>query len=142
MATTSTGPRTVSVMSMPPGGDMDPPSKDDLRRLEARIDARLQHVSVRMGVYDRQYSVLGERIDQLDLRCDLLSARIDSRLHRIDQRFDSVESRLETSDGHMQEMLHEVKAGRKYHSRMTMLGVAGSTFTTAALCFGTLVVHI
>jgi hypothetical protein len=129
-------------MSMPPGGDPEPLTKDDLRRLEARVDARLQWVNDRMGMYDRQHSVLGERIDQLDLRCDMLSARIDSRLHRIDQRFDAVDTRLETSDGHMREMLHEVKAGRRYHSRMTMLGVAGSTFTTAALCFGTLVVHI
>lgn len=127
---------------MPPGGDPEPLTRDDLRRLEARVDARLQWVHERMGVFDRQRSVLGERVDQLDLRCDMLSARVDSGLHRMNERFDAVESQLDRSHGNMREMLDEVRAGRKYHSRMTMLGVAGSTFTTAALCLGTLVVHI
>lgn len=127
---------------MPPGGDAEPLTRNDLRRLEASINARLQRVGERLGLHDRQFTALGERIEQVDARCDVISARIDTRLHRMDRRFDSVESQLDTSDGHMREMLHEVKAGRKHQSRMTMLGVAGSTFTTAALCFGTLVVHI
>jgi hypothetical protein len=129
-------------MSMPPEDGAEPLTRADLRRFTARFDARMQRVHDRLGMHDRQVSVLGERVDQLDLRCDLISARIDSWLNRIHQRFDTVDARLDTSDGHMREMIDEVKAGRKYHSRMTMLGVAGSTFTTAALCFGTLVVRI
>ena len=130
---------------MPPGGDAEPLTRDDLRRLEARLDARIQEVRGRVVVQDGRVTAMGERIDQVDRRCDVLSERIDIQFRRVDHRFDAVEARFDHNDARMEEMLGDVKgevrAGRRHQTRMTMLGVAGSTFTTAALCFGTLVVR-
>jgi hypothetical protein len=131
---------------MLPGGGAEPPTRDDLRRLEARLDARLQEVNARVVLHDGRFAAMGDRINQTDRRCDALSARIDSRLRSMDRRFDTVETRLDTTDIHLQDtrdrVLDEVKSARRQQAKMTMLGLAGSTATTATLCFGTLVVLI
>jgi len=129
---------------MLPGGGAEPPTRDDLRRLELRLDARLQEVNARVVLHDGRFAAMGDRINQNDRRSDALSARIDSRLRSMDRRFDGLETHLDTTDARMQDtsdrLLHEVKASRRQQNRMTLLGFAGST--TATLCFGTLVVLI
>lgn len=131
---------------MLPGGSAEPPTRDDLRRLELRLDARLQEVNARVVLHDGRFAAMGDRINQNDRRSDALSARIDSRLRSMDRRFDAVETRLDTTDARVQDtrdrVLDEVKASRRQQNRMTLLGFAGSTATTATLCFGTLVVLI
>lgn len=130
---------------MLPGGGADPPTRDDLRRLEARFDARLQEVNARIVLHDGRFAAMSDRIHQSDRRTDALSARIDSRLRSIDRRFDGVENRLDNTDARVQEtqdrVLDELRGSRRQNTMTTLLGFAGSTAVTA-LCFGTFVVLI
>jgi len=131
---------------MLPGGRADPPTRDDLRRLEARLDARLQEVNARIVLHDGRFAAMGDRINQTERRTDALAARIDSRMRSIDRRFDGVESRLDSTDARVQQtqdrLLDEMRGSRRQSTRTTLLGFAGSTAVTASLCFGTLVVLI
>jgi len=131
---------------MLPGGGVDPPTRDDLRRLEARFDARLQEVNARIVLHDGRFAAMGDRINQTDRRCDALAARIDSRLRSMDRRFDGMENRLDNTDARVQEtqdrVLDELRGSRRQNTKTTLLGFAGSTVVTASLCFGTFVVLI
>ena len=88
---------------LPPDISGSPPSRDDLRRLEARLDSRLQEVHARIVLHDGRFAAMGDRINQSERRSDALSARIDSRLRSIDRRFDGVENRLDHADDRLQE---------------------------------------
>lgn len=68
---------------------------DELRLLEARLDARLQEVNARIVLHDARFAAMGDRINQTDYRGDSLSARIDSRLRGIDSRLDHIELRIQ-----------------------------------------------
>lgn len=129
---------------MLPGGGAEPQNRDDLRRLEARLDARMQEVSARLILHDGRFAAVGDRIDQTDRRCDALSTRIDSRLRGIDRRFDNVEHRIETTDARVQQtqdrVLAELKISQRRQTTTTIAGFACST--AATLCFGSLMVLI
>lgn len=131
---------------MLPGGGTEPPTKDDFRRLEARLDAQLQAVSARVTRHDGQLVDIDGRITAVDRRCDLLSDRLDTRFRSIERRFDTVEEQLESSDARKeeahQEVLDALSQARRHHSRLTTFGVAGSSFATATLCFGTMVLLV
>lgn len=133
-------------MSMLPGGGVEPPSRDDLRRLESRLDARLQEVSARLVLNDGRFAAISDRVTQSDRRSDALSSRVDARLRTIDERFDTIDHRLDASEIRMAEtrdrLLDEIRTSRHQHSRTTLLGFAGSTVVTATLCLGTVVVAI
>ncbi|HEY8545457.1 MAG TPA: hypothetical protein VIL36_10435 [Acidimicrobiales bacterium] len=133
-------------MSMLSGGGADPPTKDDLRQLESRIDARLQEVNARLVLNDGRFAAITDRVNQADRRADALSARVDARLRTIDQRFDAIDQRLDTYDARMADtrdrLLDEIRVTRSHHSRTTLLGFAGSTAVMATLCLGTVVVAI
>jgi len=95
---------------LPPDISGSPPSRDDLRRLEARLDSRLQEVNARIVLHDGRFAAMGDRVNQSERRSDALSARIDSRLRSIDsrlrsidRRFDGVGNRLDHADDRLQE---------------------------------------
>lgn len=77
---------------MLPEGGASPPTRDDLRRLEARTDTRLQEVNARIVLHDGRFAAMGDRINQTDRRTDALSARLDSRLRGIDRNFGDIEA--------------------------------------------------
>jgi len=95
-------------MSMLPDGACDPPTRDDLRRLEARVDARLQEINARIVLRDGRFAAVSDRINQTDRRTDALSGRIDSRLRSIDRRFDGIEIRLDQQDARLQELVDQL----------------------------------
>jgi len=82
-------------VNLPPGGGADPVTRDDLRRLEERFDARFQEIKARIVLHDGRFAAMGDRINQTDRRCDALGARVDSQLRSMDRRFDGVETRLD-----------------------------------------------
>ena len=83
-------------MSMLPGnGGAVPPTRDDLRRFEARLDSRLQEINARLVLHDGRFAAMGDRSNQTDRRSDALSARTDSRIRSMDRRFDTIENRLD-----------------------------------------------
>ena len=87
--------------------DLEPdlPSTDDLRRLGARLDARLQEVNARIVLHDGRFAAMSDRINQTDRHADALSARIDTWMRSIDRRFDTADNRLDWQDERHQEVL-------------------------------------
>ena len=83
----------------------DGPSRDNLRRLEARFDARFQELNARFVLHDGRFAAMGDRVNQTDRRLDALGALVDSRLRSVDRRFDGVESRLDQQDARLQELV-------------------------------------
>ena len=133
-------------MSMLSGGGVDPPNRDDLRRLEARLDARLQEVNARLVLNDGRFAAMADRIHQTDRRVDSLSARIEPRLRSMERRFDAIDTRLDLTDARMvdtrDQLIGEMRESRSQHARTTLLGFAGTSVVTATLCLGTVVVAI
>jgi hypothetical protein len=134
---------------MLPGGGTEPPTRDELHQLEARIDARLQQVNAKLLLHDGQIAKVGGAVDQVDRRVDVMSERMESRFRSLNERFNSVESRLDMSDVRQQsthnlvvDLVGEVRANRRQHARLTMAGVAGSSLASATLSIGAMVVLI
>ena len=82
----------------PPAGDGDEPvSRDDLRRVEARLEARLQEVFARLVLHDGRFAAMSDRVSQADRRADTFRSRLDSELAVVDRRFDGLDSRLDST---------------------------------------------
>lgn len=119
---------------------------DDLRRLEARVDARLHEIIARLVLHDGRFAAMGDRIDQSNRRADVLSARIDARLLSIDRRFDAPDTRIDLTDARVVDARDELTdALRDYNralSRTTLVGLALTCVVTAALGILTVVLTL
>jgi hypothetical protein len=107
--------RADTLMSLlPPVGWADVATKDDLRHLEARMeahmDSRFVHFEARM---DARFAVMDARFES-----------VDARFARVDARFSGLEAQLDRS-------LRE-------QTRTLMLGLVGAMFTMTSLCLGSI----
>lgn len=137
---------------MLPGGGTEPPTRDELRQLEARIDARLQQVNAKLLLHDGQIAEATGAVERVDRRVDVMSERVESRFRSLNERFNSVESRLDLSDARQQsthnlviDLVGEVRNSRRLQARqarLTMAGVAGGSLASATLSIGAMVVLI
>lgn len=50
-----------------------PASNDDVRQLEARVDARFQAVNARITVIDDWFATLGDRLNEIDQQLQALA---------------------------------------------------------------------
>jgi hypothetical protein len=85
---------TTTVMSLVPDGD-DPPSRPEIRQVEARVDARFQAVSARFTTVDRRFASLSERLEALELQAREVTERLDRHRKTIDGRFDATDARID-----------------------------------------------
>lgn len=85
-------------------GGADQVTRQELRRLEARLDGRLQEVNARVILHDGRFSAMGDRVNQTDRRSDASSARVDSRLRALDRRLDSLDARVRAMEGEIDAM--------------------------------------
>ena len=118
-------------MSGGPTNDAARLTRDDLRRFEARMDARLQEVNARLVMHDGRFAALADRLSQTSRRADVLSDRVDSRLRSIDRRFAALDTRLDATDtrsGKARDQL--IDALRDHNS-----AVARRTFAVLGLMF-------
>ena len=107
--------------SLPPFDWMQIATKDDIRRLEARLDGT-----------DHQFASINHRLDNLSERLD----NVDQRFDNVDQRFDNVDQRFEVVDTKFDLIdqrfdLLETKLGAKM-LRMSI----GSTVTSVGVLAG------
>lgn len=118
----------------------------DLRRLEARIDARLHEIMARLVLHDGRFAAMGDRIDQSNRRADVLSERIDARLLSIDRRFDALDTRIDLTDARAGEARDQLTDALRDHnravSRTTLVGLALTCVTTAGLAILTVVLTL
>ncbi len=107
--------RADTLMSLlPPVGWADVATKDDLRQLEDRIDARM----------DARFARVDARFANVDVQFANLELRMDTRFAQVDAKFFELEGRLDRS-------LRE-------QTRTLMLGLVGAMFTMTSLCLGTI----
>jgi hypothetical protein len=124
-------------MSLVPEGDA-PPSREELRQLEARVDARFQAVSARFTTVDRRFAAVGERVEGLELHTRELTERFDRHCKTVEGRFDAMDARVEQVDLRIGNLGVQIEGSTRGQKRTMLFGIAGSTFSTATLCMGTL----
>lgn len=120
---------------LPPPGNTETASKDDLRKLEARVDARFQAVNSRFATVDRRHASVSSRLDTMEDQWQVFGERVEHRFEAMEDRFDATDHRIDVV---FDKVAIEIKGTR----RSMLLGLAGSTATTASLCLGTLAVAI
>jgi hypothetical protein len=117
----------------------DPPSKDDLRQLEARIDARFQAVNARFVSVDGRFAAMGDKVTTIEQQTQSLVRRFESRFRSIDGRLDATRSQI---DHVRMQLSSQIDNARKDLGKTVVLGLLGSTISTATLCLGTIVLVI
>jgi hypothetical protein len=125
-------------MSLVPEGDA-PPSREELRQLEARVDARFQAVSARFTTMDRRFAGMGERLEGLELNTRVLTERFDAHRKTMDGRFDATDARIDLVHDNL---AIKIDRSDRLRGRTVLFGMAGSTLSTAMLCMGTLAIVI
>jgi hypothetical protein len=129
---------TDALMSLIPDGD-DPPSRTEIRQLEARVDARFQAVSARFTTLDRRFAGVVTRVDEIEHHARSLAERFDAQSRTVEGRFDAIDARIDLVHDNV---VMQLDRSRREQFRTLVFGLAGSTASTAALCFGTLVLLI
>jgi hypothetical protein len=127
---------------LPPQGD-GPPSKEDLRQLESRVDARFQAVNARFATIDRRFTSVVHRLDEIEHGMESLIQRFDSRIRSLEGRFDATDARIDLMHDNMALRIDQgLNQTKRFTSRVMLTGMAGCTLSTAALCFGTVAIAI
>jgi hypothetical protein len=117
----------------------DTPTKDDLRQLEARIDARFQAVNARFISVDSRFAAMGDRVNELDHQTQSLARRFEARFRSIDGRLDATRTQID----HVRlQLSSQIEHARRDLGRIVLLGLLGTTVSTAGLCLGTIVLVI
>jgi hypothetical protein len=125
-------------MSLIPEGD-DPPTRTEIRQLEARVDARFQAVNARFTTFDRRFGSMVNRVDGIEQHFRSLAERFDAQGRTVEGRFDAIDSRIDLVHDNV---VLQLDRSRREQLRTLVFGLAGSTASTAALCFGTLMLVI
>jgi len=111
-------------------------SHEELRQLEARIDARFQAVNARFIAVDGRFVAVGDTVDDAMQAALDLFQKTDERLSRFDEAHDCERDRLE----HIRtELSGVIEASRRDLARIVVLGLVGTVASTALLCIGILV---
>jgi hypothetical protein len=112
----------------------DAATKDDLRQLEQRLDARVgarvhdleAQLEGRFAAVDVRFAQVDARFTGLEARIGDLETRIDGRFARLDLRVAELASRVEAGLDRSIGAL----------TRTLVLGLVGSLAATASLCLG------
>lgn len=87
-----------------PDGD-DPPTRPEVRQLEARIDARFQAVNARFTTMDRRFVSFVNRIDEIDEHSRSLADRFGAHCRTVEGRLDSSDARIDLVQDKVAEQL-------------------------------------
>jgi hypothetical protein len=140
---------TDTLMSLLPDRD-GPPTRDEIRHLESRVDARFKAVNARFSTIDRRFTSVVARIDEIEAQSATSGERLDDRLRamegRFDARFRSMEGRFDATDARIDliqdRVVVQFDRTRRDLGRMLMVGIGVSTASTATLCMGTMALVI
>jgi hypothetical protein len=117
----------------------DPATRDDLRKLEARIDARFQAVNARFIAVDGRFATMGDRVKEVEEQTQTLARRFEHRFRSIDNRLDATRTQID----HVRlQLSSQIDTARRGLGRIVLLGLLGTTVSTAGLCLGTIVLVI
>jgi hypothetical protein len=114
-------------------------TKNDLRQLEARIDARFQAVNARFIAVDGRFAEVGDRVNQIDDQTQSLARRFESRFRSLDNRLDATRTQI---DNVRMQLSSQIDHARRDLGRILVFGLLTTTVSTAGLCLGTIVLVI
>jgi DNA anti-recombination protein RmuC len=113
----------------------EPATRDELRQLEARIDARFQAVNARFIAVDGRFAETGKHIDNIDHEQQALARRFEARFRSIDNRFDATRTQID-------HVRLQISSQIAHTRREVLLGLVLGAAVTAVLCLGTVIVLI
>lgn len=127
--------RADTLMSLlPPVGWSDVATKDDLRQLEARLDA---HLDARIGMLDTRWDSRFTELEAgLDVRFAHAEARTDAKFAIVDTSFENVDARFARIDTRFSQLEGQLDRSLRVQTRTLMLGLVGAMFTMTSLWLG------
>lgn len=117
--------------------DQETLTRDDLRRLEARVQARLAEVAAWPVLDDGRFAAMTDRLDQADRRADSLAARLDSGLGTIADRVEGLGNRHDLLDTRLADLRTStvalLRCYRTATTRATVVGIAAAIVLNAVI---------
>jgi hypothetical protein len=109
---------------------------DELREFDAQIDVRFKAIAARFVLADERFIALGERLDRIQQELQALERRSEARCKTIERRIDATNAQTD----HVRTLLAvQLDHARRDLGRIVLLGLIGTTVSTALLCLGTIV---
>ena len=114
-------------------------TNDELREFEVQVDERFKAVAARFVAVDGRFIALGERLDRIQQELQALERRSEARCKTIERRIEASHTQLD----HVRTLLAaRIDHARRNLGRIVLLGLLGTTVSTAMLCFATIVLTL
>lgn len=115
---------------------------EELRQVEARLEARIQEIAARLVLNDGRFAALTDRLNEAGRRADATATWMDSSFATIDRRFDTLDTRLDTADTRLTDTHHQLIDRMREHraalGRTTILGLTATFLATGLLIASTM----
>jgi hypothetical protein len=119
--------------------DNDLLTDDELREFEAQVDVRFKAIAARFVMADERFIALGERLDKIHQELQALERRSEARCKTIERRI----AATQTQTDHVRTLLaSRIDHARRDLGRIVLLGMLGTTISTAAVCLATIVLAL
>jgi septal ring factor EnvC (AmiA/AmiB activator) len=103
---------------------------------DTRLDAQLQAVNAHLIEVDSRLAKIDRRVDDLDQRLDALTRRTEARFRTTDNRLDATRTHID----HVRlQLSSQIDHARRDLGRIVLMGLLGTTVSTAGLCLGTII---
>jgi hypothetical protein len=119
--------------------DNDSLTNDELRGFEAQVDVRFKAIADRFVMADERFIALDERLAGIEQELQALGRRSEARCKAIERRIEATQTQTE----HVRTLLAaRLDHARRDLARIVLLGLLGTTISTAALCLATIVLAL
>lgn len=119
--------------------DNDPLTPDELREFEAQVDVRFKAIAARFVMADERFIALGERLDSIQQELQALERRSEARCKTIERRIEATQTQ---TDNVRILLAARIDQARRDLGRIVLLGLLGTTISTALVCLGTIVLAL
>lgn len=118
----------------------DPQPADDLRKLEARMDARLGAVNGRFATVDRRHDSVSSRLDTMEDQWQVFGEQVDRRIETHDDRFVATDRRIDIVHDRLAGKIDELAKEVERQARVVLYAAGGTTAAVVAVGLAVLAV--